>query len=54
MRPHWIRRGRNDWQQYVGRRVRRVKNYFVAWAGNEWRGCHDDLAAAMKAAESPK
>ena len=54
----WIRVGRSEWQQYVGRRVRRLRvgsgAVYVAWAGNLLCGVHGTLELAMRAAEEKR
>lgn len=64
MRPGWIRSARCEWQHYIGRRVRRLREQehthdgrrdgprvYVAWAGNRSAGRHGSLEAAQEAAE---
>jgi len=56
-RAGWIRGPeKSTWEQYVGRRVRRVTSAegvhsYLAFCGNRYRGCYSGLEEAQEAAE---
>lgn len=51
----WVRKNKNEWSQYVGRRVRRIQRgnakVYIAWVGRTFCGTWDWLHEAQAAAE---
>lgn len=51
----WVRKGKNEWSQYVGRRVRRLRvgsgDIYISWAGRTFCGRWGTLTEAQAAAE---